>query len=204
MKTLKVTWTGIRPLIMSNPQTVDVANPYSVESRRLGAELKAARKKADEDRLMKLANDQKRLDFQASAYFDATEKRFYIPDSLIIACIKGGAQTLKKGKDIDRAVMTQEENIYVEKIPAVKSLESAQDNEAFVLETPAKIPPRTGALFIKRRCVMPTGWQLTFHLDFDDNIILEKTLISAMENAGLLVGIGGWRPKFGRFTVEAA
>ena len=34
MKSITTTWTGIRPLIMSNPQTVEIANPFAVNSRR--------------------------------------------------------------------------------------------------------------------------------------------------------------------------
>ena len=45
MRTIKVKWTGIRPLILSNPQTVQLSNRYATESRRVNTLLKAARKK---------------------------------------------------------------------------------------------------------------------------------------------------------------
>lgn len=200
MKTISVEWTGIRPLIMSNPQTVDIANPFAIEARRTNNALKAARKRADEDKLIEIAAAQKKNDFMAGAYFDAKKARFFVPDSVIMACIKQSAQSLRKGKDIDRAVLMESTEAYVEAIPKVKSLEDAFNNEVFHLETPCKVPPKTGALFMKLRCVMPTGWKVAFQLTFDTEIIAEKTLREVLETAGGFVGVGAWRPKFGRFT----
>jgi len=51
--------------------------------------------------------------------------------------------------------------------------------------------------------MVPTGWSLTFTLEFDDSILNEKALVKAMVDAGALIGLGDWRPKFGRFSVEA-
>lgn len=203
MKTINVTWRGIRPLIMSNPQTVDIENSFSAEQRRLNSLLKDARKKGDEDRLLELAIAQKRNDFMASAYFDAKEKRFFVPDSVIMACIKEAAKASKKGKDIDRAVLMEETQAYVEGVPAVKSLDDAYTKDEFKLQTPCKIPPKTGSLFMKLRCVMPTGWKAKFALSFDETVIAEKTVRDVLERAGGFVGIGSWRPKFGRFVSEA-
>lgn len=203
MKTINVTLRGIRPLIMSNPQTVDVENAFSGEQRRLNRLLKDARKKGDEDRLLDLAVQQKKTDFMAGAYFDDKAKKFFIPDAVIMACIKEAAKASKKGKDIDRAVLMEETHAYVENVPTVKSLEDAYTKADFKLQTPCKIPPKTGSLFMKLRCVMPTGWKTKFALSFDEEVIAEKTIHEVLARAGGFVGIGSWRPKFGRFVVEA-
>lgn len=200
MKQLKVTIAGIRPLIMSNPQTVQISNEYSKKGREIGKKLKEARKKADEDKLIECEGKQMRLDWEASAYWDAEEGKFYIPDTLIMASIKAGAMAFKKGKDIDRAVIVSETQAYLQTKP-FKSFEDAYADRAFRMEGPCRIPPRTGALIWKCRCQMPTGWKASFTLTFDDNIIAEKTLRDAIEHAGLMVGMGSWRPKFGRFLV---
>jgi hypothetical protein len=39
-------------------------------------------------------------------------------------------------------------------------------------------------------------------VDFDDNVIEEEEILKVAEDAGLLVGLGDWRPRFGRFMVE--
>lgn len=144
---------------------------------------------------------QARNDWEASTYWDESEKKFFVPDTLIMACIRGGAAAAKKGKDIDRAVIMSETQAFVETDP-VKSLDEAFSKESFRLSGPCKIPPRTGSLVWKCRCMIPTGWQLTFSLEFDEDIIAVNSLTEALEIAGRLVGLGGWRPKFGRFIAK--
>jgi hypothetical protein len=201
MKTLKTKWTGIRPLIMSNPQTVQISNPFAVESRRLGGLLKTARKKQDEDVLVEIERKQIRNDWEASAYWDDEKKKFFLPDTLLLACIRNGATAAKKGRDVDRAIIISETEAYIQTTPH-KNLEAAFEDSAFHMECPCKIPPKTGALIWKCRCMIPTGWIVTFNIEYDDSIFPEKSLMTALESAGRLSGIGGWRPKFGRFMVE--
>jgi hypothetical protein len=202
MKTLKVKWTGIRPLVMSNPQTVQLSNQFAVTSRKLGTEIKAARKKQDEDKLSRLESEMSRNDWEASAYFNDETKTFFLPDTVIIACIRSGATAAKRGRDIDRAVIVNETDIPLGDVTQHKSLDAYYADKSFCLSGPAKIPPKTGALIWKTRCMMPTGWTLEFTLDFEESMIERNTLIEAMKTAGAMCGIGGWRPKFGRFLVE--
>ena len=202
MKTLKTTWTGIRPFIMSNPQTVELANPFAVESRRVNGLLKSARKKGDENIMADLAKKQKRGDWEASAYWDQTKKQFFIPDTCLLACIRNGAAAAKKGKDIDRAVIITETEAFIETEVKHNSLDAYFSDDAFRLECPAKVPPKTGALIWKVRCMIPTGWKITFQIEYDENIVADKSLQEALDLAGRLSGIGGWRPKFGRFSVQ--
>lgn len=202
MKTMIVKFTGIRPMVMSNPQTVQISNSYATESRRLGGLLKNARKKQDENKLVELEQSQMRNDWEASAYWDDKEKKFFLPDTVILACIRAGAAASKKGKDIERAVIVSETQAYIETSVSHRTMEAAYKDNAFKLSGPCKIPPKTGALIWKCRCMMPTGWSLTFTLEYDEDIVAMKSLEQALEMAGRLCGIGGWRPKFGRFTVE--
>jgi len=204
MKTLKVKWTGIRPLVMSNPQTVQLSNPYAMTSRKVGNEVKAARKKQDEDKLVRLESEMSRNDWEASAYWNDESKTFFLPDTVVIACIRSGATASKRGRDIDRAVIVNEADIPVGGIEKHRTLDAYFEDKAFVLSGPCKIPPKTGALVWKSRCMMPTGWTLEFTLDFEESLIEKATLIEAMKTAGAMCGVGGWRPKFGRFLVEAS
>ena len=98
MKTLKVRIKGFRPLIFTNPQTVKLSNYYAVVSRKLNAELKAARKKGNEDKLLEIEGKQIRNDWEASAYWSKEDKSFYLPDTIIAATIRAGAAAAKKGQ----------------------------------------------------------------------------------------------------------
>jgi hypothetical protein len=163
--------------------------------------LKTARKKQDENKLIELEQSQIRNDWEASAYWDDKEKKFFIPDTLLLKCIRDGAAAAKKGKDVDRAVQISETHAYLETTPH-KTMDAAFHDEAFHLECPCKIPPKTGALIWKCRCMIPTGWKLRFTIEFNDDIVAKESVKQAIEQAGLMCGIGGWRPKFGRFFAE--
>lgn len=188
---------------MSNPQTVQLSNPFAVESRRINGLVKNARKKQDENKLAEYEQLSARNDWEASSYYDSELNCFFLPDTVISACIRSGAAAARKGKDIDRAVIVNETFVPIKGVPVHRGLDQYYADKRFVLSCPAKIPPKTGALIWKTRCLIPTGWTLEFTCDFDDNTIAEKSLVEAIEAAGRVCGIGGWRPKFGRFTVEA-
>lgn len=200
MKTILTEWTGIRPLIMANPQTIKISNPYATEGRRLNREFKKFRRKEDDHKLLELEAAQIRNDWESSAYWDDKECRFFIPDSVLLACIKEAATTSRKGKDIDRSVIITETEAYVD-TKKFKNLDAAFEDASFRLEGPCKIPPKKGALIWKARCMIPTGWKLSFQIEYDEENLAQASMIEILEAAGK-IGIGGWRPKFGRFVAE--
>lgn len=68
-------------------------------------------------------------------------------------------------------------------------------------EVPGKIPPRKGAAAIIRRPMLPTGWRLRFKLGVVDDRRSPDLLRRALDEGGMLAGIGSWRPHYGRFKV---
>lgn len=202
MKTMKVKWTGLRPLLMTNPQTIQASNPYAVRSRELSNAMKAARKKADENKMQEIEMLSMRLDWEASAYWDDRARKFFLPDTSVLGAIRAGAMVARRGKDIETAVIMLETEAIIENKTNHKTLDAYYEDKQFVLSCPCKVPPKTGALVWKSRCMMPTAWSVTFTLEYDENLIADKTLMQSMEDAGMLKGVGGWRPKFGRFLVE--
>ena len=109
----------------------------------------------------------------------------------------------KKGKDVDRCVLISETQAYIE-TKGHKTLDAAFRDPEFRLECPCKIPPKKGALIWKCRAMIPTGWKLTCTIEYDETIFPTKTMKEALEHAGKFCGLGGWRPKFGRFLVETS
>jgi len=45
-------------------------------------------------------------------------------------------------------------------------------------------------------------WSCKVHVDYNDNILNKETVIEIAEIAGEQVGVGDWRPKYGRFSVK--
>lgn len=202
-------WTGNRPYIMLNPRTVKVSDPFAVESRKLSSDMKKARKKEAWDLMTELEAKQIRNDWEASAYWSDELKSFYMPDTQVLNVLKAGMG--RKGKDIDRGCVVLSDMsddtgsicIPIDTGKRFRSLEEAFKDKTYRLECPCRIPPRTGALIWKARCMMPTGWKIKFVLEYDDEMIAEKSLIDAAKTGGRIIGVGAWRPKFGRFIVTA-
>lgn len=64
-----------------------------------------------------------------------------------------------------------------------------------------KVPPRTGGAVMIYRPMMKAGRKLDFKIHvLDDNIQVEQ-IRSAIITAGGVVGMGSWRPRFGRFEL---
>lgn len=65
-----------------------------------------------------------------------------------------------------------------------------------------RIPPRTGPMVTLYRPKLDAGWTLRFRLIVADSTIHPDTLQQIITFAGLLAGLGAWRPEYGRFVLD--
>jgi len=65
-----------------------------------------------------------------------------------------------------------------------------------------RVPPRTGAMVTLYRPKLNPGWTLTFRLMIADTTLQPTTIEQIITFAGLLAGMGAWRPEYGRFVLE--
>jgi hypothetical protein len=65
-----------------------------------------------------------------------------------------------------------------------------------------RIPPRTGPMVTLYRPKLDPGWTLSFRLLVADTTIHPDTLKQIISFAGLLAGMGAWRPEYGRFMLD--
>lgn len=121
----------------------------------------------------------------------------YLPDTALTASLFAGANFagLKDGK---RALSTLLKAIVFVEGDLLFNKEAPD----YIHEAWGRVPPRTGAMVVIRRPALNTGWRLPFTLMVADDRISEGQLRESLEHAGLLVGVGGWRPRFGRFLVK--
>jgi hypothetical protein len=190
MKTLKATWTGIRPLVMHNGLMADPTNDYT---RRIKAITnKGSKKLTDTDH-----EERDRLEWEAGLYW-SEEDGLIIPSDNIERCIQLGAQKSRIGKDVQAAVFCVEPQVPVD-YDGPRNKEKLYADPRFSLRKGVKVQK---ARIIRVRPLIPTGWKITFNVEFDDTIVNARALAKAMTDAGALVGLGDWRPKFGRFLVE--
>ena len=71
----------------------------------------------------------------------------------------------------------------------------------YLHEVVGRIPPKTGAAAMIRRPCLNAGWHLSFALNVVDDRRNPNDIRTAVDSGGLLVGLGSWRPEYGRFRV---
>lgn len=97
MKTLKVAWKGVSPLIMHSCQCVNPLHPIAREMKKIND--KPRGKQLTEEEQIRLSD----LEWEAGAYW-LDELGLYIPAENVEATIRNGAKANKKGKDIEKYV----------------------------------------------------------------------------------------------------
>jgi hypothetical protein len=196
MKSINVKITGIRPLVMHNGLLADPTNPFVVAIKRITS--KGAKKMTEAD-----YEERDRQEWLGGLYWSEAVGGPYIPPDNIERCIMDGARKSRLGKDVAAAVFVSEPEVpIVQTLLRGKTKEALFDDEAqrFTLRRGVKMA--TGSRIIRIRPLIPTGWTASFTVEFDETIINERNLHQAIIDAGSYCGIGDWRPKFGRFTVE--
>lgn len=194
MKTLKVTIAGVRPLVMHNGLLADPTNPYAKAIKRITS--KGAKKMTDAD-----YEERDRLEWEGSLYWSEESKALVIPSDNIERCIQDGAKKNRLGKDFAAAVFVQEAEVEVTHRLSGKSKASIYADPGYILRKGVKVQL---SRIIRVRPMIPSGWTMSFTVEFDESIVNRASIVTALTEAGSVVGIGDWRPKFGRFTLENA
>ena len=187
MRKFTLTLTGTRPLLMHNARLVDRFDPIVREI----AAITGKRKKTDEDHEL-VAH----LEWKGGLYFDETVGP-YIPEDNIFKCLVEGARKSKDGKRIEQGLMLETEvNPIAYKGP--RDLDGLWNDANFVHRKAAKV----GMSKVMRARPMFREWRTEVEGAFDESVLDLADLTRIAEVSGLLIGIGDWRPRYGRFIAE--
>lgn len=192
MKELKVKITGMRPLVLHNGLMADPTNPYTVAIKKITS--KGSKKLTEHDYA-----ERDRLEWEAGLYWSDEIGGIVIPSDNLERCILEGAKKNRLGKDFAAAVFVQEPEVKAEHRLAGKTKERIYADAGYTLRKGVKVQL---SRIIRIRPMLPSGWSLAFTVEFDESIVNRQAVITALTEAGSLVGLGDWRPKFGRFSVE--
>lgn len=188
MKTLKMRWTGIRPLVMHNGLLADPMNEYAKKMK----EITSKKKKSDADHLAL-----SKLEWEGGLTW-SDELGPCIPADNIERCIQLGAQKKRVGKDVQAAVFCSEPEFKLG-YDGPRTKEKLWESGKYLLR---KIVAVQRNRVVRSRPIFPTGWTIDPILEYDDDILNEAELHQACIDAGMWIGLGDWKPKFGRFIVE--
>jgi hypothetical protein len=188
MKRFSATLTGTAPLLMHNERLADPTSKYAKGMKALTGK----RKKTDEDHA-----EIKRAEWWGGLYTNAEENEVVVPVDWILAMALAGAKKSKDGPKVKSGVfeVTPEFPLAYE---GKRELGKLFDDGRFVDYRGVGV---NGKRVMRCRPRFP-NWELKIELDYDENVLDARELRQFVAVAGQLIGIGDYRPRFGRFTVS--
>jgi hypothetical protein len=185
---LKAKLTGISPLLMHSGQLVDPMNRFT---KALKQATKASNRKTEEG-----IAEIRKLEWFGGLYQDENGK-IGIPADLILAVALGGAKKSKQGGEA-KAGVYESQPFFPLEYNGPKDAKKLYENNNFVDYRGARV----GQARVMRCRPIFKDWSVTIELLVDTDVMDRDSLITALKKAGSLVGLGDWRPRFGRFDVE--
>ena len=191
MDTINFKIKGITPLLMHSSQLSDPLNKYTKDLKKITSK----RKKTDDDYA-----DMSYIEMLGGLYW-SEEYGLHMPGENIEACLIGAAKFKKLGTTFKRAAQVFELACPVNGTGAPKTPEKIAANDDFKFVKSVKV----GTARVMRTRPIFHNWELDFSVLYDQNQLEREDIIDAAKSAGLMVGLGDWRPRFGKFeVVEAA
>jgi hypothetical protein len=189
LETFTATLTGVSPLLLHNGQLSD---PMSKASKAL-KEVTSRKKKTDTD-----LEEIRRLEWIGSLYLNDAGKPS-VPVDNVLSLIINGARKDKNGKEAQAGVMQDVGHEFFEVIyEGPKDLETLYADPKFVDCRSARV----GQSRVMRTRPVFRNWKIKIKLLFNPDVIDKRDIQQALEMSGERIGLGDYRPRFGRFTVE--
>lgn len=180
------TIAGVRPLLMHCDQMSDPLNKWARALR----EISKKRTKTDDDHL-----EMSRREWFGGLYW-AADLGVHVPERCLERMMRDAASKTRRGKDVVSGMIVQD--------PAPLEFKGPKDPEAlwahggYVLRASVGV---NSSRVVRSRPMFP-DWRLSFTVEYDESILDADALDGFVNVAGRQIGLGDWRPKYGRFTVE--
>jgi len=175
---------GTTPLITHN---IRLANPLDPIAKAMKS-ISAKRTKTEDDHLQ-LA----RLEFEGGLYLDP-DVGPYLPGANVEKAIIEGARVTKQGKQIERGLFVLD-NVIPLIYDGPRNVDKLWADENF--RNVAAV--RVGASRVMRTRPMFRTWALDVDAEIDPGLLSVEQLESIVIDAGSMVGLGDYRPRYGRF-----
>lgn len=186
LKTIAFKLTGLSPLLLHNGRLANPLDPYTKAIR----EVSSIRKKSDDD-IVELS----RREFLGSLYLDG-DGFPCVTDSMVEAALVGGAKQNKLGKKFKSAVFTDGD--FRIDYSGRRKGEDLWNDKRFVDVRGVKV----GMARVMRTRPIFREWSINVPVQFNVEVVNEADVVQAMRFAGSMIGVGDYRPKFGRFDAE--
>ena len=186
MKSATYTIQGVTPLMMHSER---LANPFDSLTREIKA-ITGKRKKTEDD-MLEIA----RLEWLGGLYHDDVAG-VHLPGYNIFAAIIGGGKIHKLGTAIKRSALVQDDKVPVQ-FEGPKTPAAMFKNKQFVDMRSVKV----GTSKVLRCRPIFKDWRCTFTMLYEESGIQRSELDRVVRDTGTMVGVGDYRPRFGRFEL---
>lgn len=189
---------GIASLIVHNGQLANPLNPYTKEMKKISGK----RNKTDAD-FARMAE----LEFQGGLYWSNTDGPV-LPQEMFDSMVLGAAKKFKEGPLAKSGVFTLNAPRLEYDGPRTRDGLWADERFRFVkgVRVGTARVMRTRPIFLATQRTKEDGggfdpqWQCVVRFSVETGIINVARLDEWLDTAGQVIGLGDWRPQYGRFT----
>lgn len=175
---------GVSPLVMHNGQLADPLNKHTKEMRKISSKRKKT--EADFEQLAK-------LEWFGSLYlFNGVP---CIPGEVLEAGFIEASRKSRRGQQAKAGIIS--DGFWNLEYGAPKVPDQLWQNENYRLTVGVRIQKNR----IMRTRPIFKEWAATVRLDYLPDQLDEGEIIETMGILGRVVGLGDWRPRFGRFEI---
>lgn len=187
MARFRMTCTGTTPLLMHNSRLSNPLDDVAKAMKRISA--KRAKTEDDHEELA-------RLEHMGSLYFDP-DMGPYMPGQNFERCLVDAARITKAGKKIERGVFV-ETNVNPVAYDGPRTIEGLWSDANFRHTASVKVQQNR----VTRTRPQFRTWVTEADGIYDPAVINLEELAEIADTAGRMIGLGDWRPRYGRFTVS--
>ncbi len=177
--------TSVAPMIMHNGQTADPLNKYA----KMLKQVSSKRSKTESD-----YEEMARIEFVAGLYMNGNGPM--IPQSNVEAMLINAAKKSKEGVLAKSAVFCTESSDLEYNGPRSEVELWQTEGHRFSALV------RVGTARVARMRPIFPEWAATVNLQVDLDQVNAARIDDWMKTAGQIIGLGDWRPQYGRFTAK--
>jgi hypothetical protein len=178
---------GVLPLMTHNAR---LADPLDEVTRAIAAVSKKV-KKTDDDH-----EEMARLEHLGGLYLDP-DLGPVMPAANIERCLVDGAKKYKLGTTLKSALLITELNTPI-LYTGPRDADGLWADPQFRYRASVKV----GTSRVMRTRPLFPNWRIEVTGELDDTQIEQRQFEQVVETAGRIIGLGEYRPRFGRFTAE--
>lgn len=177
-------------LLMHNGQTADPLNKYAKAMKAITSDRQL--KKTDEGIAQLM-----RIEYEAGLYLNS-KNQVILPSRILEAHISEAARKTREGKNALAGMFVDTDGL-LEYEGGPLTVKQLLDSEEHRLT----IPVRVQANRVIRTRPLFRNWQTTFEVSVLEEMVSPSSLQAWLENGGNFVGLGDYRPRYGRYELRA-